>query len=49
MAEFKKIQALEKRLWAAADNLRANTGLTAQEYTSPILGLIFFTLCRIPL
>lgn len=41
MADFKKIEELEKRLWAAADSLRANTGLTAQEYSRPILGLIF--------
>jgi type I restriction enzyme M protein len=41
MADFKKIEALEKRLWTAADSLRANTGLTAQEYSRPILGLIF--------
>ena len=32
---------LEKRLWAAADQLRANSGLTAQEYSRPVLGLIF--------
>lgn len=41
MADFKKIQQLEKQLWSAADSLRANTGLTAQEYSRPILGLIF--------
>ncbi|NRP10098.1 MULTISPECIES: class I SAM-dependent DNA methyltransferase [unclassified Marinobacterium] len=41
MSDFKKIAELEKRLWSAADNLRANTGLTAQEYSRPILGLIF--------
>ena len=41
MADFKKIEQLEKRLWTAADSLRANTGLTAQEYSRPILGLIF--------
>lgn len=41
MADFKKIEELEKRLWSAADSLRANTGLTAQEYSRPILGLIF--------
>ncbi len=41
MSDFKKIEALEKRLWSAADSLRANTGLTAQEYSRPILGLIF--------
>jgi type I restriction enzyme M protein len=32
---------LEKRLWAAADQLRANSGLKAQEYSAPVLGLIF--------
>lgn len=41
MSDFKKIEELEKRLWSAADSLRANTGLTAQEYSRPILGLIF--------
>lgn len=32
---------LEKRLWEAADQLRANSALTAQEYANPVLGLIF--------
>jgi type I restriction enzyme M protein len=32
---------LEKNLWAAADQFRANSGLKAQEYSGPILGLIF--------
>ena len=41
MSEFKNIQELEKRLWSAADELRANTGLTSQEYSRPVLGLIF--------
>ncbi|MBT8006548.1 MAG: hypothetical protein HN602_03915, partial [Gammaproteobacteria bacterium] len=41
MSEFANIQALENRLWAAADQLRANTGLTSQEYSRPVLGLIF--------
>ncbi|MDO6711378.1 MULTISPECIES: type I restriction-modification system subunit M N-terminal domain-containing protein [Aliiglaciecola] len=41
MADFKKIEELEKRLWSATDSLRANTGLIAQEYSRPILGLIF--------
>jgi len=31
----------EKRLWEAADQLRANSSLTAQEYSQPVLGLIF--------
>jgi type I restriction enzyme M protein len=32
---------MEKRLWDAADQFRANSGLKAQEYSGPILGLIF--------
>ena len=32
---------LEKRLWAAADQLRANSSLTAQQYSHPVLSLIF--------
>jgi type I restriction enzyme M protein len=34
-------QTLEKRLWEAADQFRANSGLTAAQYSQPILGLIF--------
>ncbi|HMN21485.1 MAG TPA: N-6 DNA methylase [Ottowia sp.] len=33
--------SLEKSLWDAADQFRANSGLKAQEYSGPILGLIF--------
>ncbi len=32
---------LEKRLWDAADQFRANSDLKASEYSQPILGLIF--------
>ena len=32
---------LEKNLWDAADQFRANSSLKAQEYSGPILGLIF--------
>jgi len=32
---------LEKRLWASADNLRANSNLSSHEYSTPVLGLIF--------
>jgi type I restriction enzyme M protein len=32
---------LEKRLWDAADNLRANSKLRSSEYSVPVLGLIF--------
>ena len=34
-------QTLEKRLWDAADQFRANSGLKSQEYSTPVLGLIF--------
>jgi type I restriction enzyme M protein len=32
---------LEKNLWDVADQFRANSGLKTQEYSSPLLGLIF--------
>ena len=32
---------LEKRLWNAADELRANSNLSSSEYSTPVLGLIF--------
>ena len=32
---------LEKRLWDAADQLRANSGQPSSEYSTPVLGLIF--------
>ena len=35
------IQPIEKELWEAADRLRANSKLTAAEYSMPVLGLIF--------
>ena len=35
------IAELEKRLWAVADELRANSDLKASEYSAPVLGLIF--------
>ncbi len=34
-------ETLEKRLWAAADQFRANSGLKAAQYSAPVLGLIF--------
>jgi type I restriction enzyme M protein len=39
--------SLEKRLWDAADQFRANSGLKAQEYSSPILGLIFLRFAEV--
>jgi type I restriction enzyme M protein len=35
------IEQLEDSLWAAADNLRANSKLTSSEYCMPVLGVIF--------
>ena len=36
-----QLKQLEKDLWAAADNLRANSDLKSSEYSTPVLGLIF--------
>jgi type I restriction enzyme M protein len=38
---FKDIEKLEADLWAAADNLRANSKLTSSDYFMPVLGVIF--------
>ena len=43
---------LEKRLWDAADQFRANSGLKSQEYSGgrpqgPVLGLIFVRLAEV--
>ena len=38
---------LEKRLWDAADQLRANSGLKPQEYSGPILDLIFLRFAEV--
>ncbi|MEH2248768.1 type I restriction-modification system subunit M N-terminal domain-containing protein [Nostoc sp.] len=35
------ISQLESFLWEAADQLRANSKLNANEYSMPVLGLIF--------
>ena len=36
-----QLKALEGMLWKAADELRANSKLTATEYSFPVLGIIF--------
>ncbi len=36
-----QIRELERQLWSAADNLRANSDLKSSEYSVPVLGLIF--------
>ena len=40
-------ETLEKKLWAAADQLRANSGLTSQEYSTPVLGIIFLRFAEV--
>ena len=39
--QLTNIEQLETDLWSAADNLRANSKLTADEYCMPVLGVIF--------
>ena len=41
MAQLDDIEAVERRLWASADNLRANSNYASNEYFLPIMGLIF--------
>jgi type I restriction enzyme M protein len=38
---MENIEQIERRLWEAADQLRANSKLTSTEYYMPVLGLIF--------
>ena len=40
-SQLDNLAQLEDSLWAAADNLRANSKLTAGEYCMPVLGVIF--------
>jgi type I restriction enzyme M protein len=41
MAHLENIEAIEKRLWSSADNLRANSNYASNEYFMPVMGLIF--------
>lgn len=41
MIDYQELKLLEDDLWEAADQLRANSKLTASEYSMPVLGLIF--------
>ena len=41
MAQLAHIEAIERRLWSAADMLRANSGLASNEYFLPVKGLVF--------
>ncbi|WP_407282329.1 N-6 DNA methylase [Methanolobus sp. WCC1] len=41
MSQLESIEAIEKRLWKSADNLRANSNYASNEYFMPVMGLIF--------
>jgi type I restriction enzyme M protein len=41
MPQLEHIEAIEKRLWNAADNLRANSNYASNEYFLPVMGLVF--------
>jgi len=41
MSQLEQIEAIEKRLWSSADNLRANSNYASNEYFMPVMGLIF--------
>ncbi len=41
MAQLEHIEAIERRLWSAADTLRANSSYASNEYFLPVMGLIF--------
>ena len=39
--QLEHIEAIEKRLWTAADTLRSNSNYASNEYFMPVMGLIF--------
>jgi len=41
MSQLEHIEVIEKRLWNAADTLRANSNYASNEYFLPVMGLIF--------
>ncbi|POQ98326.1 DNA methyltransferase [Alkalispirochaeta sphaeroplastigenens] len=41
MAQLEHIEAIENRLWSAADTLRANSNYASNEYFLPVMGLVF--------
>ena len=41
MVQNNNIEAVEKRLWTGADNLRANSNYASNEYFLPVMGFIF--------
>jgi HsdM N-terminal domain. len=41
LTQLEHIEAIEKRLWGAADTLRANSNYASNEYFLPVMGLVF--------
>jgi len=41
MAQLENIEAIEKRLWSAADLLRTGSNYASNEYFMPVMGLVF--------
>jgi type I restriction enzyme M protein len=41
MPQLEHIEAIEKRLWTAADTLRANSNYASNEYFLPVMDLVF--------
>jgi len=41
MPQLENIEAIEKRLWSAADTLRANSNYASNQYFIPVMGLVF--------
>src|SRR3990167_7107231 len=41
MSQLENIEAIEKRLWSAADTLRENSNYASNEYFMPVMGLVF--------
>jgi len=41
MSQLENIEAIEKRLWSAADTLRANSHYASNQYFMPVMGLVF--------
>jgi len=41
LPQLEHIEAIERRLWSAADTLRANSTYASNEYFLPVMGLIF--------
>ena len=41
MSQLEHLEVIERRLWSAADTLRANSEYASNEYFLPVMGLVF--------